>query len=208
ANRANAQLSTGPRTESGKQAIAGNNLRHGLAGAFHILSWEDSAAFEALQSGLRAEHEPRTPTEQTLVDRMAQHEWLRRRALHLQNLCFNTDGLIDEEKQFALYLRYQVTHERAFHRCLNDLLKLRAEQRKARLAEIGFDSQQQKKDLQEARIRLANAKSAHLELDTDIRSTIQARMPGHEAIPFNDLKPVLSVAIQEVFGTNRPKKAA
>ncbi|MGI8959899.1 MAG: hypothetical protein ACR2IV_09095, partial [Bryobacteraceae bacterium] len=41
----------------------------------------------------------------------------------------------------ALYLRYQTTNERAFHKCLNDLLKLRAETRKQ---EIGFESQTHK----------------------------------------------------------------
>jgi len=198
ANRANAQLSTGPKTEAGKEAIAFNNLRHGLTGAFHLLPWENAEEFDSLKLALHAEHRPATATEQILVERMAQHEWLRQRALHLQNLCFNSDGLIDETKQFSLYLRYQTTHERAFHKCLNDLLKLRAEKRKE---QIGFESQNEKKELQEARTRLANAKAAHLELDTDIRSTVEARLPGHAAIPFSDLKDVLSLAIEEVFGT-------
>ncbi|MBV8549907.1 MAG: hypothetical protein JOY54_01310 [Acidobacteriaceae bacterium] len=205
ANRANAQLSTGPKTEAGKEAISFNNLRHGLAGEFHILSWENEEEFATLQLGLRAEYKPHTVTEQILVDRMAQYEWLRRRALHLQNVCLNAEGNIDQEKQFALYLRYQTTHERAFHKSLSDLLKLRAEKRKE---EIGFESQEQKKKLHEARVRLANARAAHLELDTDIRSTIEARLPGHEAIPFNELKPVLSLALEEVFGKPAAKKAA
>ena len=204
ANRANAQLSTGPKTEAGKQALCFNSLRHGLAGAFHILPWEDEEQFETLQLGFRSEYKPKGITEQILVDRMAQHEWLRQRALHLQNLCFNEEGTIDEEKQFALYLRYQTTHERAFHKCLNDLLRLRAEKRKE---EIGFESQKakeadqsRKQELHEARVRLANARAAHLELDNDIRSTIEAPLPGHQAIPFSELKPVLSLALEEVFG--------
>src|ERR1700739_2755374 len=101
-------------------------------------------------------------------------------AQHLQNLCFNAEGIVDEAKQFSLYLRYQTTHERAFHKCLSDFLKLRAEKRKQ---QVGFESQKQNQELHEARTRLANAKAAHLELDTDIRSTIEARLPGHAAIP-------------------------
>jgi hypothetical protein len=66
---------------------------------------------------------------------MAQHHWLRDRAGLLQSNCFQDEGSIDE-KRLALYLRYQTTHERAFHKCLNDLLKLRAEKRKN---EIGFE---------------------------------------------------------------------
>jgi len=204
ANRANAQLSTGPKTEAGKQALCFNNLRHGLAGAFHILPWEDEEQFETLQLGFRAEYKPKGITEQILVDRMAQHEWLRQRSLRLQSLCFNANGMLDEPGQFALYLRYQTTHERAFHKCLNDLLKLKAEKRKE---EIGFESQKakeadqsRKQELHEARIRLANARAAQLEIDNDIRSTIEARLPGHQAIPFSELKPLLSLALEEVLG--------
>ena len=44
-------------------------------------------------------------------------------------------------KDLALYLRYQTTHDRAFYKALNQLLKLRAETRKA---ENGFVSQERK----------------------------------------------------------------
>lgn len=74
ANRRNAQLSTGPKTAEGKQAVSRNNFRHGLAGVFRLVSWEDPAEFDDLVSLLRAEHQPQTPTEQILVERMAQHE--------------------------------------------------------------------------------------------------------------------------------------
>ncbi len=213
ANRANAQLSTGPKTEEGKEALCFNNLRHGLAGAFHILDWEDEEDFDGLKLALEAEYRPQTATERILVARLAQHEWLRQRASYLQNLCFSAEGIVTDEKQFSLYLRYQTTNERAFSKCLSDLLKLRAEKRKA---EIGFESQTQKEadqarkqELHEARTRLANAKAAHLELDTDIKGTIEARLPGHTPIPFDQLKGVLSIAIEEVFGTRRsPAQAA
>jgi hypothetical protein len=209
ANRANAQRSTGPRTEAGKQAVAQNRLEHGLSGgAFRLLPWESAEEFEALQAGLRAEHQPETVTEQLLVDRLAEHEWLRRRAGYLQSLCASADGIIEDARQFALYLRYQTTHQRAFHKCLQDLLKLRAEKRKA---QIGFESQQRRErqqaeqaELRQARIRLVNAKAAQLELDTEIRSLIEARLPGHQAIPFDQLKPVLSLALEEVFGKRTP----
>ncbi len=80
-----------------------------------------------------------------------------------------------DEKQLALYIRYQTTHDRAFHKCLNQLLKLRAEKRKA---EIGFESQQQKKadqtrreagenrkqELHRYAVLLAEAKADHQDL--------------------------------------------
>jgi hypothetical protein len=212
AHRAHALLSTGPRTEAGKEALCFNNFRHGLAGAFHILDSEAEEDFDSLKLALEAEHRPQTPTEQVLVARMAQHEWLRQRASHLQNLCFSAEGIVTDEKQFALYLRYQTTHERAFSKCLSDLLKLRAEKRKA---EIGFESQKQKEadqtrkqEAHEARTRLTNAKAEHLELNTAIKGHVQAVLPGHTPIPFDELKGVLQIALEEVFGSRIRKHAA
>ena len=84
---------------------------------------------------LKCEYTPKNRTEMILVERMAQHHWLRSRATMLQGLCFLDDGTIDD-KRLALYLRYETTHERAFHKCLNELLRIRAEKRKQ---EIGFE---------------------------------------------------------------------
>jgi hypothetical protein len=68
---------------------------------------------------------------------MAQHHWLRQRALNLESSCYDpATGQITDQKQLALCLRYQTTHERAFHKALNDLLKLRAARQKE---QIGFE---------------------------------------------------------------------
>jgi hypothetical protein len=48
----------------------------------------------------------------------------------------------EKEKQFALYRRYQTTHQRSSLKCLSELLNLRHEKRKA---EIGFESQERKR---------------------------------------------------------------
>ena len=142
ANKANAQRSTGPRTPEGKAICAQNNFRNGFSGAFTVLPWEDQKEFDMLIGGLREEHKPSGLTETILVDKMAQAIWLSKRAVILQHVTFNHElPTCDNEKQLALYLRYQTTNERAFHKCLNDLLKLRAEKRKQ---EIGFESQSRK----------------------------------------------------------------
>jgi hypothetical protein len=144
ANRENAKLSCGPKTEMGKAVSALNNTRHGLTGAFRVLSGESQPEFDALLAAFREEHQPETLTETTLVEAMAQHHWLRRRALNLESACYDaeTSAIIDP-KQLALSLRYQTTHERAFHKALNDLLKLRAAKRKE---QIGFESHQRKQE--------------------------------------------------------------
>ncbi|HZS56118.1 MAG TPA: hypothetical protein VFA65_17075, partial [Bryobacteraceae bacterium] len=101
--------------------------------------WEDAQAFDRLQQGLREEHQPSTPTEQILVEKMAQHYWLSQRAQSLQTVVM-MDRPLDEEvqKELAPYIRYHAHYERLFQRALKDLLTLRAEKRKA---EIGFVSQ-------------------------------------------------------------------
>jgi hypothetical protein len=142
ANQANSQLSTGPKTEAGRAAAARNNFRHGLtpSSEFWVLPSESQHDFLKLLAEFQQEHQPTTSTEEALVQAMAEHHWLRHRAMRLEHSCFdyNTGELIDDRK-LALYLRYQTTHERAFHKALNDLLKLRAEKRKA---EIGFERQE------------------------------------------------------------------
>jgi hypothetical protein len=144
ANRENAKLSSGPKSEAGKAISALNNTRHGLTGAFRVLPTESQPDFDQLLATLREEHNPETFTETTLVEAMAQHHWLRRRALSLESACYDpATGAITDEKQLALYLRYQTTHERGFHKALNDLLKLRAAKRKD---QIGFESQQRKQE--------------------------------------------------------------
>ncbi len=141
ANRENAQHSTGPASETGKAASSKNAVRHGLAGhAFVLLEWEHAEDFDRLQQALREEHQPTTPTEQILVEKMAQHYWLSQRAQSLQTITM-MDRPFDEDvqKDLAPYIRYQAHFERLFQRALKDLLTLRAEKRKE---QIGFVSQQ------------------------------------------------------------------
>ena len=166
ANRTNAQHSTGPKSMEGKIAVARNRFLHGLSGQFQVLPWENSEDYEDLQDRLRGEYQPATPFEEELIGRMAQHSWLTRRALFLQETCFSPEmPLCEQEKQLALYLRYQTTHERAFDRCANELRKLRNEKRKA---EIGFESQQRKhkedarKESEEARRQAAEKRKEEL----------------------------------------------
>jgi hypothetical protein len=185
ANQANAQLSSGPKTEEGRAASSKNHLSHGLTyrgGMFILLPWESAEEFDQLVVDLKSEYGPKNRTELILVERMGQHHWLRNRATLLQGNCFLDDGSIDD-KRLALYLRYETTHERAFHRCLNDLLKIRAEKRKT---EIGFESQkrkqeehdrkqeqhQMKKDVQKWTVALAEAKVYHQQTLTDCQEQL------------------------------------
>jgi hypothetical protein len=129
------QHSTGPRTSEGKLASSRNSLKHGLASAQLIIPGEDPNAFDALLTALLDEHQPANPTQEILVQQMAQSYWLTQRAIRFQNQCFTPEDL--DEKRLALFLRYQTTHERAFHKALNTLIRLKKQR------PVGFVSQQQ-----------------------------------------------------------------
>jgi hypothetical protein len=75
ANRANALLSTGPRTQAGKQRSSLNALRHGLTAASAVLPSEDPAAFEDHCRRFSDEYQPATPTESQLVKEIAATSW-------------------------------------------------------------------------------------------------------------------------------------
>jgi hypothetical protein len=193
ANQINSQSSTGPRTEVSKETSSRNNFRHGLASNQILIPGEDPAEFETMREGFVADQKPVGIIEAALVNNMANHYWLAQRAIRLQTAAFTDTGV--DEKKLALYLRYQSTHDRAFHKCLNDLAKLRAERRRA---QIGFESQKQKEALNNARIRSLNARAESHEIDTEIRTCIDAPLPGHTRIPFDALKDVISAAVREI----------
>jgi hypothetical protein len=150
ANQANAQLSTGPKTETGKAASSQNSWKHGLTfGSFRVLNTESQMQYQDFLQDLEAEYNPATPTEGILVERMAQHHWLRNRALQFQTHYLES-GNESSAAQLSLFMRYESMHERAYHKCLADILKLRAEKQKQ---EIGFASQARQEELHRVNLR-------------------------------------------------------
>jgi hypothetical protein len=131
--------STGPRTPAGKLASSGNSLKHGLAAPRLMIPGEDPSAFQALLTGLLAEHLPATPTEELLVHEIAQSWWLTQRALRFQNECFTAGGV--DQKRLALFLRYQTTDERAFHRALTALIRMKKDRMRGFVSQYAATAQ-------------------------------------------------------------------
>jgi hypothetical protein len=71
ANRANALLSTGPKTPEGKERSRQNGLKHGLTGEGIVIPQEDVAEVERRQSAFRAEREPSGEVGEVLLRRLA-----------------------------------------------------------------------------------------------------------------------------------------
>ncbi len=79
ANRRNAQLSTGPRSEAGKSRSRMNALKSGLHAESLVIRGEDPAALDQLSADYHAQFHPCTPLERDLVDTVVHNQWLIRR---------------------------------------------------------------------------------------------------------------------------------
>jgi hypothetical protein len=56
-----------------------NAVRHGILSRFTVLPWEDEEEYRGLLDALAAEHDPRGPTEEHLVEEVAGVIWRKRR---------------------------------------------------------------------------------------------------------------------------------
>ena len=139
-NRENAQKSTGPKSKEGKAASSRNAFKHGIYSEEIVIPGENLARYEALLADLRAEHQPSTPTEELLVDELAQHFWHIRRWRKMETQMYIAKGEGEPGNQpidsnhlmnyvdcglFNVLHRSLASAERNFHRTLTSLLRLK-----------------------------------------------------------------------------------
>jgi hypothetical protein len=150
ANRRNAMKSCGPKSVETKAKVARNGVKHGLCGQFRVLQEvEKQEDYDAFLNQLMEDEQPVGQAEIELVVKMAEHTWLAKRALRMQNECFTLEPKTPEQVkngnipvavdfQLEAYVRYHAAQDRAYQRASAELQK----RKKARqLAEIGFASQ-------------------------------------------------------------------
>jgi hypothetical protein len=142
ANRLNAQKSTGPRTAAGKAASSANALKSGIYAQSLIIRGEDPAELEALRDDFYSCHQPESADERALVDTLVHSEWTLRRLRKCEAqlwesafLCINSQqdlqqtplssAFIEAESIFIPLQRVISATERAFHRALADLERLK-----------------------------------------------------------------------------------
>ncbi len=75
ANRANAQMSTGPASGAGKAKSSLNAVKTGLTGRTVLLPGDDAPLYEAHVSGFMKHYQPATEDERNLVQSLADTEW-------------------------------------------------------------------------------------------------------------------------------------
>jgi len=118
ANRANAQASTGPRTEEGKARSSQNARKHGLTAKQLAITPEDREAFDEILAGHLHEINPSGQIEQTLFDELVAAAWNLRRIRILESQL----DLLDP--QYDRLARHKTRNERTFHRALKELKAL------------------------------------------------------------------------------------
>ena len=92
ANRFNARKSTGPRTEEGKQRSRQNALRPGLTAETVITALENAADYQAFETSIASDYQPRSATERELVSRLASLLWRLRRSTSIETGLFQIHG--------------------------------------------------------------------------------------------------------------------
>jgi hypothetical protein len=150
ANRQNATLSTGPRSEQGKQVSSNNSLTHGLTAKQVVIEGEDAEGFDWLLEGLLEQFAPGTILEQQLIEQLAGYFWRLRRIpalegaileAHLQAIRSQHKSVVESHMTFGRALvrdafgydafsklsRYEVQLINLVERTIKQLDKLREE---------------------------------------------------------------------------------
>jgi len=164
ANRANAQKSTGPKTEEGKQRSRLNGMRHGITGQVSIMTDENRAAHDAFCNPIIKRLAPDGPLEMQIAHLIAQDHWRLNRIQAIEdglyilgqsrpiNQCDTGAPQADvalaeamtfmrQSKEIALLTLYESRINRNIRKNLEQLRELQTE-RKAQL----------EKDLEEAQL--------------------------------------------------------
>ncbi len=100
ANRANAQLSTGPTSEAGKRISSLNAVKSALTGQTVLLPTDDIAAYEQTIAKFVDQHQPETREERELVQQLADTQWRLNRIVTLEFALF-ARGRHEFADQFA-----------------------------------------------------------------------------------------------------------
>jgi hypothetical protein len=161
-NRRNSALSTGPKTNAGKQVVGKNALKHGLLSKEIVITkgegQEDPNEYKNLLSRLVDDLDPEGPLEEMLVERIAVCYWRLRRAVVAENgeIRKRRDALgweqaerrmkdFDRHRQLAPLEDRGLFGERTKH--AQEFILSKVQEVRAVAEEVGYLSDDQEKDL-------------------------------------------------------------
>jgi len=128
ANRANALLSTGPRTGEGKLRSSQNAVKHGFTSRHITILPEDQPLFDDLLAHYTAELQPEGILELDFFHQLVRASWDMRRASLLESslVTDNTDPLSDpaRSQEAERYARYYHRAQRLYASSLRRLREL------------------------------------------------------------------------------------
>ncbi len=134
ANHANAQLSTGPRTEQGKARSAQNRLSHGLSSREFIVLPGQQDEFDEFSAGLHEAVQPAGALEFDLFTQLAHASWKLRRCRCAEVQIYNESASPDLDPVLAPEIEarlrglqtYAQRAERSYHKALKELKALQS----------------------------------------------------------------------------------
>jgi hypothetical protein len=129
ANRRNAQLSTGPRTEAGLETSSRNNLQLGLFTRRDYVKPDERPAYNEFRSEYLLHLSPEGPVEETIAAEIVSAAWRLRRCAAAEADLADTELTDDEttEKNLRAIDRARASANNLLHRSLNQLRKLQTE---------------------------------------------------------------------------------
>jgi hypothetical protein len=131
ANRANAMLSTGPRTEEGRRRSSTNATKHGLAGRTVLLPREDPEKYAAFVKEIADAFAPANPMERELAQLVADQQWRLRRVRDIEMDLLENGATVQE---LATLATYQQRIVRMMRDAKRDLEGMQAERKREEAA--------------------------------------------------------------------------
>src|SRR5260370_35128273 len=130
ANRANAQQSTGPRSEEGKATSSQNASKHNLTGGAASLPSEDPAAYAAHLKPITEEYGPLSPSAEFVVRQIADAMWRLQRLQRMEDelIASSDNPFLDDDDKIMIRLerlqRYRQMIERSYARFTQEWRKI------------------------------------------------------------------------------------
>jgi hypothetical protein len=123
ANRANAQHSTGPKTEEGKAASSQNSRKHGLSAKTIFVAPERTEEFNALSDSLHAEVRPIGEIQRQYFEQMLHASWHTVIAREFLTYAYQER----DDRSIVTFSRLLNQHERTFARVHKILQQLQTD---------------------------------------------------------------------------------
>ena len=173
ANRANAQLSTGPRSVEGKAASSRNSFKLGITAQAMIIPGEDPAELDQLAAEYEQQFQPAGPIEAALLQTAIRAQWMQQRYSRIEAAVINAGIAAMKDTEHPLgaavardatsgdtlhkIFRRQQAAQRDWYRALETLERLQAYRRRAESQPQTLARQSESASPDPARVRFDSA---------------------------------------------------